>query len=231
MLRPGADVGEGQRDEKVGDRPLAIDHAKAFFDHPFQVNPPPANHTVNLWIGARFDDHRQFAHLLVGQEPGAARTGTVLQAVCPLTPRDVALMEAMMTTFGEAFGQVEVCCPARPSSSYLESLLASKDFMALAALNGGAVVGGLVAYELHKFEQERSEIYIYDFAVAAAHRREGIATALIEELKELKKIAAARGAYVVVVRADKGDAPATALYTKLGTREDVLHFDIEITPK
>ena len=83
MLRPGADVGEGQRDEKVGDRPLAIDHAKAFFDHPFQVNPPPANHTVNLWIGARFDDHRQFAHLLVGQEPGAARTGTVLQAVCP----------------------------------------------------------------------------------------------------------------------------------------------------
>ena len=83
VLRPGADVGEGQRDEKVGDRPLAIDHAKAFFDHPFQVNPPPANHTVNLWIGARFDDHRQFAHLLVGQEPGAARTGTVLQAVCP----------------------------------------------------------------------------------------------------------------------------------------------------
>ena len=47
VLRPGADVGEGQRDEKVGDRPLAIDHAKAFFDHPFQVNPPPANHTVN----------------------------------------------------------------------------------------------------------------------------------------------------------------------------------------
>ena len=133
-----------------------------------------------------------------------------------------------MTTFGEAFGQMEVYCGARPSSSYLESLLASKDFIALAALNGGAVVGGLVAYELHKFEQERSEIYIYDLAVAAAHRREGIATALIEELK---KIAAARGAYVVVVRADKGDAPATALYTKLGTREDVLHFDIEITPK
>ena len=28
VLRPDADVGEGQRDEKVGDRPLAIDHAK-----------------------------------------------------------------------------------------------------------------------------------------------------------------------------------------------------------
>ncbi|MGH8168420.1 MAG: GNAT family N-acetyltransferase, partial [Woeseiaceae bacterium] len=81
----------------------------------------------------------------------------------------------------------------------------------------------LAAYELIKFEQERSEIYIYDLAVAAAHRRQGIATALITELG---KIAAARGAYVVFVQADLGDTPAINLYTKLGTREDVLHFDI-----
>ena len=46
---------------------------------------------------------------------------------------------------------------------------------------------------------------------------------------ELKKIAAARGAYVIFVQADLGDAPAIALYTKLGTREDVLHFDIAMT--
>ncbi len=86
-------------------------------------------------------------------------------------------------------------------------------------------MGGIAAYELHKFEQERSEIYIYDLAVAAAHRREGIATALIQELK---KIAASRGAYVIFVQADIGDAPAIELYTKLGTREDVLHFDIPV---
>ena len=42
----------------------------------------------------------------------------------------------------------------------------------------------------------------------------------------MKKIAAARGAYVIFVQADAGDEPATALYTKLGTREEVLHFDI-----
>jgi aminoglycoside 3-N-acetyltransferase I len=76
---------------------------------------------------------------------------------------------------------------------------------------------------LKKFEQERSEIYIYDLAVAAAHRREGIATALIQELK---KVAVARGAYVMFVQADVGDETAIALYSKLGTREDVLHFDI-----
>jgi aminoglycoside 3-N-acetyltransferase I len=41
------------------------------------------------------------------------------------------------------------------------------------ALQDGEVVGGIAAYELIKFEQERSEIYIYDLAVAATHRRKG----------------------------------------------------------
>ena len=86
-------------------------------------------------------------------------------------------------------------------------------------------MGGLAAYELHKFEQERSEIYIYDLAVSAEHRRKGIATALIEALKN---IATERGAYVIFVQADHGDEPAIELYTKLGTREDVLHFDITV---
>ena len=86
-------------------------------------------------------------------------------------------------------------------------------------------MGGLAAYELRKFEQERSEIYIYDLAVASPHRREGIATALIEHLK---RIAADRSANVIFVQADLGDEPAIALYTKLGAREEVLHFDIRI---
>ena len=86
-------------------------------------------------------------------------------------------------------------------------------------------MGGLAAYVLHKFEQERSEIYIYDLAVDEDHRREGIATALIEELR---KIAAARGAYVIFVQADYVDPQAIALYSKLGVREEVLHFDIAV---
>jgi len=143
-----------------------------------------------------------------------------------LAPRDVALMETLSTTFGEAFDEVGTYSRARPSPGYLERLLGSDYFIALAALKRGEVVGGIAAYELHKFEQERSEIYIYDLAVAAAHRRQGIATTLI---LELTKIAAARGAYVIFVQADPVDAPAIALYTKLGTREDVLHFDIAIT--
>jgi len=145
--------------------------------------------------------------------------------LCQLTPDDVTLLETMMTVFGEAFQDVDTYTAARPSKDYLEGLLASKYFIALAALKDGAVVGGLAAYQLQKFERQRSEIYIYDLAVAAGHRREGIATALIEELKT---VAASRGAYVIFIQADRGDEPAIALYSKLGKREDVLHFDISI---
>jgi len=134
-------------------------------------------------------------------------------------------MGAMLTTFGEAFDEVDTYGKARPGPNYFQRLLGSDYFIALAAVKEREVVGGLAAYELHKFEQERSEIYIYDLAVSAPHRREGIATALIAELG---KIAKGRGAYVIFVQADYGDEPAIALYTKLGTREDVLHFDIEV---
>lgn len=142
-----------------------------------------------------------------------------------IAPEQVPMMEALLTTLGEAFDEADTFGGNRPGADYLGRLLGSDYFIALAALKGSTVVGGIAAYELKKFEQERSEVYIYDLAVAAAHRREGIATALIQELK---KISAARGAYVIFVQADFGDEPAISLYTKLGVREDVLHFDIPV---
>ena len=73
---------------------------------------------------------------------------------------------------------------------------------------------------------KRSEIYIYDLAVKAQFRRQGIATALIEALKP---IAQQQGSWVIYVQADYVDPPAIALYSKLGNREEVQHFDIPIT--
>ena len=148
-----------------------------------------------------------------------------LISIRQLSANDLALMEGLLAIFGEAFNQVATYSSSRPSNAYFKRLLSSDYFIALVALKNGSVVGGIAAYELQKFEQERSEIYIYDLAVAASHRREGIATALIQELK---KIAVARAAYIIFVQADIGDDPAIALYTKLGTREDVLHFDIAV---
>jgi aminoglycoside 3-N-acetyltransferase I len=61
--------------------------------------------------------------------------------------------------------------------------------------------------------------------VDEAVRQRGIATALILALKPVAK---ARGAWVITVQADLVDAAAVSLYSRLGTREDVLHFDIAI---
>lgn len=142
-----------------------------------------------------------------------------------LTGDDVDLFRELLAVFGQAFGELDTYTNAQPSTAYLGKLLGGDQFIALAAFDGGAVIGGLAAYELPKFEQERSEIYIYDLAVASPHRRKGVATALI---KKLRAIGASRGAYVIFVQADPPDEPAVALYSKLGAREDVLHFDIAV---
>jgi aminoglycoside 3-N-acetyltransferase I len=146
-----------------------------------------------------------------------------------LTAHDVALMDKLLRTFGDAFEELDTYTSKRPGDDYLRQLLSRDYFIALVAMKGNDVVGGIVAYELIKFEQERSEIYLYDLAVATAHRREGVATALIRRLQE---IAAERGAYVIFVQADTGidDEPAIALYKNLGRPENVLHFDIPVHP-
>jgi aminoglycoside 3-N-acetyltransferase I len=142
-----------------------------------------------------------------------------------LAPDDLAPLRALSALFGEAFADAETYGAHPPDDAYLEALLGKDHVIALVARIAGEVVGGLVAYQLEKFERARSEIYIYDLAVAAAHRRQGAATALITQLRE---IAVQRGVWVIYVQADYGDDPAIALYEKLGTREDVMHFDIEV---
>jgi aminoglycoside 3-N-acetyltransferase I len=121
---------------------------------------------------------------------------------------DVPVLKALLAVFGEAFGEPETYQGAVPSDTYLESLLAKPHFIAVAAVSGEDVVGGLAAYDL---------------AVREDHRRKGVATGLI---RELGRIAKSRGAYVMFVQADPEDAPAIRLYESLGTREDVHHFDI-----
>jgi aminoglycoside 3-N-acetyltransferase I len=139
---------------------------------------------------------------------------------------DVASMRDMLAMFGEAFEEIRTYSDKQPDNDYLRQLLSGSAFIAVAVFSGGKVVGGIAAYVLPKFEQARSEVYIYDLAVQENSRRMGVATAMIAELR---KLATARGAYVIFVQADYGDEAAIALYTKLGVREDVLHFDIAPT--
>ena len=140
-----------------------------------------------------------------------------------LIPGDAPLMRELLSLFGRAFDDVETYYAYQPDDGYLEELLNSETFIAIAAIAEAKAIGGLAGYVLRKFEQARSEFYIYDLAVDERHRRKGVATAMIEKLKA---IAASRGIYVIFVQADLEDNAAIALYTALGNREDVLHFDI-----
>ena len=145
-----------------------------------------------------------------------------------LRSHGVARMRRLNALFGEAFEDPDSYLSRPPSDEYMAGLLESESLFALVAHDddgSGDLIGGLTAYELRKLEQQRSEIYIYDLAVRERARRRGVATALIATLQE---IARERGAWVVFVQADHGDDAAIALYTKLGTREDVLHFDIAL---
>lgn len=88
-----------------------------------------------------------------------------------LGPADTSALRQLNTLFSAAFEDPDAYDGAPPPDNYVANLLAKEHVVVLVALSGGDVVGGLVAYELEKFERARSEFYIYDLAVAEAHRR------------------------------------------------------------
>ena len=139
---------------------------------------------------------------------------------------DIAGFRAMNALFGAVFDAPEQYATAPPDDAYVQAWLANPNNIALLAEADGVAVGALAGYVLPKFEQARSELYIYDLAVAADYRRQGVATALIEHMRG---IARACGAWTVFVQADTipEDEPARALYRKLASEEiTALHFDI-----
>ena len=132
----------------------------------------------------------------------------------------------MNRVFARGFDDPENYAEAPPSAAYATRWLANPDHIGLLAESGSTAVGALAAYVLPKFEQERSEIYIYDLAVLDSARRQGVASALIAALRT---IARAVGAWTIFVQADivPEDEPARALYRKLASDEiTALHFDI-----
>lgn len=133
-------------------------------------------------------------------------------------------MRALNAVFSAAFEEPETYAAAPPGDDYLQRLLARPEIILLLAEQDGTAVGALGAYELVKFEQARSEIYIYDIAVVEAVRRRGVATSLIAALGA---IARERGAGTVFVQADSADEAPITLYRRLARSEmTAIHFNI-----
>lgn len=145
-----------------------------------------------------------------------------------LTVQNVSELRQLMEVFAVAFEDQETFSASKPSDDYIKLLLENTlNIVIVAANDSGLVVGGLIAYELKKFEQERGEIYLYDLAVREEYRRQGLATGLIQELIKIGK---ERGVYEVFVQADNEDTPAVELYNKLSTSKEtnITHFNFKV---
>jgi aminoglycoside 3-N-acetyltransferase I len=101
-------------------------------------------------------------------------------------------------------------------------LLKNKAFIALAAVDGESVVGGLTAYELPMYYSDNSEIFLYDLAVRPDHQRLGIGKQLLRGLKEY---CLANGIKTFFVMAHEEDIHAIEFYQATGGNgEKVVNF-------
>lgn len=143
-----------------------------------------------------------------------------------LGPGDLAGFRALNAVFAAVFEDPASYAARPPSDAYAAEQLARANTVLLLAETAGESIGALAGYVLPKYEQARSELYIYDLAVADRWRRRGVATALIGETR---RIAREIGSWTIFVQADiiPEDEPARALYRKLANEEiTALHFDI-----
>jgi aminoglycoside 3-N-acetyltransferase I len=109
----------------------------------------------------------------------------------------------------EVFGEEH----AALSDAYLDGLLGRAEFWVFAATEAGRVVGGLSAHTLPMTTSERSEVFLYDIAVAPDHQRRGIGKRLVEALRAE---ASSLGISMVFVLADDEDSGALSFYETLG---------------
>lgn len=77
------------------------------------------------------------------------------------------------------------------------------------------------------YEQQRSNIYVYNSAPFAAHRRQRIAS---DNIRKVQNVAASIGAHVSVVQANYEYETAIALCNRLGLLESVLHLGTPAVP-
>ena len=89
---------------------------------------------------------------------------------------------------------------------------------------GGELAGSLVGYVLKRWDGNAPVLFLYSIDVLAAHRRVGVASALIREFNRIGREAGCRKAFVLT---DEGSRPAMALYASTGAfrprRNDVLY--------
>jgi aminoglycoside 3-N-acetyltransferase I len=63
-----------------------------------------------------------------------------------LTRADISLLKDLLRVFGEAFDELDTYQRSIPGDDYLTQFLTKRHFIAMVAMEGKEVVGGLAAY-------------------------------------------------------------------------------------
>ena len=100
-----------------------------------------------------------------------------------------------------------------PSLAYLSTFLSRPENILLVAAQDGIPVGYAVAYLLDRVDREQPMILFYEIEVAEAHRRRGIGSRLVDELKAMFRESDAMKMWVST---DRSNVAANRLYTGTG---------------
>lgn len=128
-----------------------------------------------------------------------------------LQASDLAVAQQLITVWQKDDGILD---GKLPGNEHLMNLLSQDRFHVYVALVEDAVVGGLTAYELQMFDAEVREMFLYEIGVIESHRQRGIASALIEALKQT---CLERGIEVIFVGTEVDNEAANQLYTSTGS--------------
>jgi aminoglycoside 3-N-acetyltransferase I len=132
---------------------------------------------------------------------------------------DAVLMKKLVNLFNNVFGTDNT---KQPELTHLRKLLAKKEFIAIAAIIDEDVIGGLTAYELPLYNNNK-EAYLYDIAVNREYQRKGVGKKLIAALKKQCK---QNGIKLFFVEANEEDKHAIKFYNAIGGKgEKVMHFN------
>ena len=139
-----------------------------------------------------------------------------------LTHVDVSAFKALLLLFNHAFEEERDLS----TTEHLSVLLNNRQFVVMAAFSGEEILGGLTAYELPLYYDNKTEIFLYDMAIHPDQQRKGIGKQLLEFLKAY---CAKNQINTFFVLAHEEDVHALEFYHATGgQREQVANFIYEI---
>jgi len=143
-------------------------------------------------------------------------------AVRPARAEDAAALTALMRALAAEMGDpTDLLTPRHVAEDILGD---ASGIVAVAEGAGAGLVGYATAHPTYETAHAEAGLYVGDLYVRPAHRRRGVAQAL---LAALARAGHARGAHHLWLTAREGNGAAHALYRRLGARgERVLAFAV-----